>query len=286
MARCSCAKAMPFAPRRSTVICGQPSRINGSTGLCSGPVRKSPWPVLPETGEVVHVADLREDEGYRSGDQLAVAAVDVASIRTMLIVPMLKDDELIGTFNIFRTEVSLFSEKQIELVTNFASQAVIAIENTRLLNELSQSLQYQTAINSVLNVISRSPSDVQPVLETIAETAQRLCQAEQVYILTLDKGRFRLVAAKDAQVSRVKFLRENPIELNRGSVVGRVAMDGRAVHIADAKVDPEYSLNMAGESRGYRTILGIPLFRDGVVIGVIVLTRSIVQPIPISRLSW
>jgi signal transduction histidine kinase len=143
--------------------------------------------------------------------------------------------------------------------------------------ELQESLEYQTAISDVLNVISRSPSNIQPVLDTIAETAQRLCQSEHSYIMRLDGGRYHLVAARDAQAERIKFLRDNPIAPSRGSAVGRVALERRPVHITDAKADPEYTLSMVGD-RGYGTILGVPLLRDGISIGVIILTRGVVRP--------
>jgi two-component system NtrC family sensor kinase len=144
-------------------------------------------------------------------------------------------------------------------------------------DDLRESLEYQTAISNVLNVISRSPSDIQPVLDTIAATAQRLCQSEHVYIFRLDGGLYHLAAAKEAMAERIKFLRENPVVPNRGSTVGRVALERRPVHILDAMADPEYSLSMVGD-RGYRCILGVPLLRDGIAIGVIILTRGVVEP--------
>jgi signal transduction histidine kinase len=116
------------------------------------------------------------------------------------------------------------------------------------------------------------------VLQTIAETAQRLCQSEHAYILRLNGGRYHLVAAKDAEIGRVKYLKENPILPDRGSAVGRVALERRTVHIPDAAADPEYTLSMTGDRHGYRTILGVPLLRDGIAIGIIILTRHIVLP--------
>jgi GAF domain-containing protein len=161
---------------------------------------------------------------------------------------------------------------------------VIAIENVRLFDEvqartheLQETLEYQTAASDVLNVISRSPSNIQPVLETIAETAQRLCHAEQAYIMRLDGGLYHLAAAKDARPERIEFLKDNPIVPDRGSVTGRVAIERRTIHVTDAQGDFEYTLNMVGD-RGYRTILGVPLLRKEAPIGVIILTRGIVQP--------
>ena len=143
--------------------------------------------------------------------------------------------------------------------------------------ETQESLEYQTAISEVLEVISRSPSDIQPVLDTIAETAQRLCQSEHAYIMRLDRGRYYPAAAKDARAEQIQYLREHPVAVDRGSVCGRVALERRTIHVTDALADSDYTLSMAGDP-GYRTILGVPLLRDGVAIGVIVLTRAIVRP--------
>jgi two-component system NtrC family sensor kinase len=230
-------------------------------------------------GKAVQIHDVLADPEYGYKEQQKHAGY-----RTFLAVPLLRDGKPIVLLNLARKAIRPFTKKQIELVSTFADQAVIAIENVRLFDEVQartddfrESLEYQTAISNVLSVISRSPSDIQPVLDTIAETAQRLCQSEHVYIFRLDGGLYHLAAAKDAMAERIAFLRENPVVPNRGSTVGRVAFDCRPVHILDAKADPEYSLSMVGD-RGYRTILGVPLLRDGIAIGVIILTRSVVQP--------
>jgi GAF domain-containing protein len=207
-----------------------------------------------------------------------------AGYRTLLGVPLLRAGQPIGVIFLGRKAVEPFTDKQVDLASTFADQAVIAIENVRLFEEVqartrevTESLEYQTAIGDVLSVISRSPSDIQPVLDTIAETAQRLCRSEHAYIMRLDGDRYHLVAAKDARAKRVEYLKNNPIIPGRDSAVGRVALERRPVHILDVLADPEYSLSMQGDP-GYRTILGIPLLRDGAVIGVIVLTRGVVQP--------
>ena len=236
------------------------------------------------TKQVSHIADMRTVPSYIARDPFVVSAVELGGYRTVLAVPMLKDNELIGSINIQRQEVRPFTDKQIELVSTFADQAVIAIENVRLFDavqarthELQESLEYQTAISEVLNVISRSPSQIQPVLDTIAETAQRLCQAKDAYIFRLSSGRYHLAAVRDATAEQVKFLRENPIAPGRGSITGRVAIECRPVHVVDVLADPEYKLHLQGHS-GYRTTLGVPLLREGVAIGIIVLTHEVVRP--------
>ena len=207
----------------------------------------------------------------------------VLNYRTFMAVPIIREGRPIGVIGCGRREVRPFTSGQIELVKAFADQAVIAIENVRLFDEvqartseLQQSLEFQTAISDVLNVISRSPSDIQPVLDMIAETAERLCQSEAAYIMRRDGGLYRLAAAKDALPERIQYLRDNPISPDGGSVTGRVALEGRKIHIADALADPEYTLNTSGGR--HRTTLGVPLMRDGSVMGVIVLTRDVVQP--------
>ena len=228
----------------------------------------------------VHIADCLADPEYTMQDYARVG-----KHRSMLGVPLLRDGVPVGVIGLLRTSVKPYTDKQIELVENFASQAVIAIENVRLFDEVQartrevqESLEYQTAISEVLNVISRSPSDIQPVLDTIAETAQRLCQSEQAYVMKLGRGRYYPAAGKDVHPERTDYLRQHPIAPDRSSVCGRVAVDRRTIHIIDVLSDPEYTLSMAGDRSGYRTILGVPLLRDDVVIGVIVLTRAVVQP--------
>ena len=230
-------------------------------------------------GKPIHIPDVLVDPEYHAPDYQ-----QAFQYRTILSVPLQRDGATIGVFSLLRGEVSPFTDRQIELATTFANQAVIAIENVRLFDEveartseLQETLEYQTAASDVLNVISRSPSDIQPVLETIAETAQRLCHAEQAYIMRLDGGLYYLAAAKDAQPERIEYLKKNPIVPDRGSVTGRVAIERGTVHITDAQLDPEYTLEMVGDA-GYRTILGVPLIREGDPIGVIILTRGIAQP--------
>src|SRR5262245_47862257 len=233
---------------------------------------------LIRTKQVVIIDDVTTEQAYMEGDPLLVTDVKLAGFRTILAVPMLKESELIGGIVIYRQEVRPFTDKQIELLTNFAAQAVIAIENTRLLNELRESLQQQTATADVLKVISRSAFDLQTVLDTLVASAARLGEADSASIHRPQDNGYPCIASHGYSREFQQYLREHPIVAGRGSVVGRAMADGKIVHLADVHADPRHALVEQRKVGGYRTVLAVPLMREGLAIGILRLTRNEVQP--------
>src|SRR6516164_2166017 len=226
----------------------------------------------------LQIVDLTQDQTYRDGHPLTIAAVHVADIHTLVIVPMLKGDEFVGVISIYRKEVRPFTDKQIELVQNFASQTVIAIEQARLLKELRQSLQQQTATADVLKIISRSAFDLRTVLQTLVESAARLCDADKASIIRERDGAFYRVEAYGFSREYLDYVQHLQIKPDRGSASGRALLEGRVIHIADATADPEYTLTDVQRLGGYRTVLSVPMFREGVPIGVLAVLRTDVRP--------
>jgi signal transduction histidine kinase len=198
--------------------------------------------------------------------------------RAMTVMPMVRGEETIGTLNVVRRNPGSLSDKQRELLRTFANQAVIAIENMRLFNELRESLQQQTATADVLKVISRSTFNLQTVLDTLLESAVRLCQANHSFMF-LREGDVYICASGSGDIPEwIDYLKQQKIRPGRGTVAARALLEGRTVHIHDVLADPEYTFLEAQKRGGFRTALGVPLLREGSPIGVIVLTRPAVRP--------
>ena len=242
------------------------------------PIPIDPLARLAKTKQRVHISDARTEAAYKKRFAPFVAAVELGGVRTLLLTPLLREGELIGAFAIFRQEVRPFTAKQIELADNFAAQAVIAIENTRLLSELRESLQQQTATADVLKVISRSTFDLQTVLDTLVESATRLCEADMASINREKGTAYQQVASYGQSPEFQAYMATHPIPAGRGSVVGRTVMQGGIVHIPDVLADPDFKMTGAAEVGGIHTMLGVPLLREGTPIGVIVLQRKAVRP--------
>ena len=236
-----------------------------------------------QTRQIVHVTDVFADPGYVERDPIMVRLVESAGARTVLAVPMLKEDELVGAIAVYRQEAQPFTDKQIALVQNFAAQAVIAIENTRLLNELRQSLQQQTATADVLKVISRSTFDLQVVLDTLTESASILCAADIGAITREDGSGFRHVTNYKFPPDWIEFNKTVHMQPGRGSIVGRSLMAGKVVQVPDVLNDPEYTYHALALKAGYRTFLAAPMIREGKPVGVLTRGARLSLPSVIGR---
>jgi signal transduction histidine kinase len=252
------------------------AQFNTPTALLEVQTRRGPFQPPPGS-QVDHV--MRTKRVSHTADYVAEGVYSPAArfggARSLIAVPMLKDDSLIGVISIYRQEVRPFTDKQIALVQNFANQAVIAIENTRLLNELRQrttdlteSLEQQTATSKVLEVISRSAFDLQAVFETVAESSVRLCGAARAFIFRFDGELLRMVAAFNAPQGLKDFLSQNPIRPGRGSITGRAVLERRTIQIPDVLADPEYTYG-SKDVEAIRTLLAVPILKGDDLLGVL-----------------
>jgi signal transduction histidine kinase len=224
-------------------------------------------------GKVVHVADVAVDPEYRLPE-----AVRLANQRSTLGVPLLREGKSVGVIVLARTRVEPFSEQQIELVRTFADQAVIAIENTRLLNELQQSLQQQTATADVLKVISRSTFDLRTVLQTLVESAACLCEADRATITRQRNRVFYRAESYGFSNEFMEYVKDLPVVPRREDASGRALLEGKFVHIHDVLADPDYRFADAQRLGHFRTVLAVPMLRESMPIGVLALTRPDVRP--------
>ena len=228
----------------------------------------------------VHVPDVTVDAEYAMTEMQ-----EKVRFRTALGIPLLREGQPIGVITLLRTTVHPFNEREIALATTFADQAVIAIENVRLFDEvqartheLTESLEYQTATSDVLNVISRSPSDLQPVLDAIVQTAARLCSVEYSFIAKVVENKCHLVAGNRMEAAHIQYLANHPVAIDRSSVIGRVALERKSIHVPDVLSDPEFKHLEWQKVGKQRTVLGVPLLREDAIIGVIILARTQVEP--------
>jgi signal transduction histidine kinase len=227
---------------------------------------------------VVHIPDVLVSGGYTELQR-------TSGYRGILIVPMMRDDVAIGAIAVMQIEPRLFPDTQVELLKTFASQAVLAIDNVRMFEEvqartreLSESLQQQTATADVLKVISRSAFDLKSVLQTLVESAGRLCDADYATITRQKDGVLFFAEAYGYSSEFIEYVKAMPVERGRGTATGRALLEGRVIHIADVLADPDYTWAEAQRLGGYRTVLGVPMLREGIPTGVLTLTRSEVRP--------
>ncbi len=238
---------------------------------------------LLEGEPYVEFVDLLDSEAYRSGEPNRRALVDLGGARSLLAVPLLKDERVVGSVMIFRQEPQRFSDKQIALLKQFAAQAVIAIENARLLNELRESLQQQTATADVLRVISASPGELEPVFQAMLENAVRLCEAKFAMLFLYEENQFRAVAKWNIPPAYGEFLEKNTILADPKVPLGRVAITKQPVQVEDVLLDQSYIEGFPGmvgvaEDGGARTLLQVPMLKENELVGTIGIYRQVVRP--------
>jgi signal transduction histidine kinase len=242
------------------------------------PHPSSPLGRLKSGERFIHIADLAEAARLMPDDPIPRAAVEIGRVRTVLMVPLIKDDSWLGVFTLWRPEVRPFSDKQIAVVQDFAVQAVIAIENARLLHQLRESLQQQTATADVLKVISRSTFDLKTVLQTLVESAARLCEADKATITRQKNGVFYRAESHGFSNEFMEYVKDLPVVPQREDASGRALLEGKFIHIHDVLADPDYRFADAQRLGHFRTVLAVPMLREGIPIGVLALTRSEVRP--------
>jgi GAF domain-containing protein len=249
------------------------------------------------TKQVVHVADMRTTEAYLKRSPASIELVELGGARTVAIVPMLRDDEVIGAITVYRNEVQLFSDKQIELLSNFAKQAVIAIENARLLKELrqrtddlSESLEQQTATSEVLEVISASTGELEPVFKSMLDNATRICGANFGTMSLYENDAFRPVAFYNVPQAYAEKYADTLIRPHPQGPLGTVARTHEVVHVEDTKSLPMYiegnpAIVAISDLAGARTIVIVPMLRENELIGTIAIYRQEVRPFSEKQIS-